>query len=97
MGTRTIAINAQITLKVRPRPKIARKKKANKQMQLATDKTVTISKWNYLQRLKQKSCLFGTRVLLKNANTRSRADFKQNKRNRVKKKNLVRGSPRSLI
>jgi len=39
-----------------------RGKKANKHTRTATDKTVTIFKWNYLQRLKQKSCLFETRV-----------------------------------
>lgn len=79
-------LNVQITLEVRLCPKIAPPKKANKQTRLATDKTVTIFKWNYLQRLKQKSCLFETRVPLKNVNPRLRADFKQNKKeSRVQK------------
>ena len=81
-------LNVQITLGICLRPKIARKKANKRTHTVMTDKTVKIFKWNYLQRLKQKSCLSKTRVLLKNANQRSRVDFKQNKRNREQKNRI---------
>lgn len=96
METWAIAIKRANYFESLSTTKNSEKKKSNKQTRVTTDKTVTIFKWNYLQRLKQKSCLFETRILLKNANPRSRIDFKQNKRSRTQKISSV-SSSRALI